>query len=194
MSLQRSDEKTQNVIIAPPDRTLVIVTIFLIVIGIMSIFSATSAKAIAENQHPAYYLIKQTMWLVAGIFGCWAFTKFDYRKLRPLALPFAFFVIILLLLTAFTPLGVSVNGAKRWLYLGVQFQPSEFSKLAIILCMADAFAKDTKLFDSSKIYLLFCIFTHYSACNNAAKLVYDNSALPLRWQLCIIAQGVLWLF
>ncbi len=183
MSLQKNDEKTQNVIIAPPDRTLVIATIFLIVIGIMSIFSATSAKAIAENHHPIYYLAKQMSWLVFGVFACWFFTKLDYRKLRPLALPFAFFVIFLLALTAFTPLGVSVNGAKRWLYLGVQFQPSEFSKLAIILCMADVFAKDTKLLDSSK-------FVYYFVFILTLGLVITQPNLSMTILLCLCAAAM----
>ena len=56
-----------NYIISPPDRTLVIVTIFLVVIGIMAIFSAGSSKAVIEGLSPIHFTIRQFFWLVAGI-------------------------------------------------------------------------------------------------------------------------------
>ena len=63
-------------IISPPDRTLVIVSIFLVVIGIMAIFSAGSAKAVGEGLSPLYFSIRQFVWLIAGIFGAAFFAKF----------------------------------------------------------------------------------------------------------------------
>ena len=77
--------------------------------------------------------------------------KVDYKKLKDWAVPFAWFVIIMLALVDFTPLGVIVNGARRWIMLGpIQFQPSEMTKLAVILLLANAFYRNGNLFDTTK--------------------------------------------
>lgn len=147
-------------IISPPDRTLVIVAIFLVVIGIMAIFSAGSSKAVMEGLSPLHFTIRQFIWLIFGIFGAWFFTKYDYKKLKGWATPVTITVVILLALVQFTQFGLTVNGAKRWFVCGpLQFQPSEFAKPAVILMFASIFCKNTTIFDSKKFsyYFLFLI-------------------------------------
>ena len=63
-------------IISPPDRTLVIVSIFLVVTGILAIFSAGSAKAVMEGLSPLHFTVRQFVWLIAGIFGASFFAKY----------------------------------------------------------------------------------------------------------------------
>ncbi len=157
MSLKRTNAEN-NVIITPPDKTLIIVSIFIIVIGIMSVFSAGSARAIREGFNPTYYLLKQLAGLVIGTICCWFATfKMDYKKLRSFALPYSVFVLVLLALTA-SPLGISANGAQRWLSIGgIRFQPSEFAKLAVVLCFAIVFSKDAKIFKPEK-YIYYAVF------------------------------------
>lgn len=66
-------------------------------------------------------------------------------------MPFAWFVIVMLALVDFTPLGVIVNGARRWIMLGpIQFQPSEMTKFAVIMLLANAFYRDANIFSSTK--------------------------------------------
>lgn len=147
-------------IISPPDRTLVIVTIFLVIIGIMAIFSAGSSKAVMEGLSPLHFTIRQFIWLVAGIFGASFFAKYDYKKLKNHAMPLAVFVLILLALVQFTQFGLTVNGAKRWFVCGpLQFQPSEFAKPAVILMFASMFCKNISIFDPKKFpyYFIFMI-------------------------------------
>ena len=157
MSYQNNEVKS-NYIITPPDKSLIMVSIFIIVIGILSVFSAGSARAISEGENPLFYFIRHIAWLIGGIGACAFITyKIDYKKLRFIAIPFAIFVLVLLFLTAYTPLGVTVNGARRWLDIGYRFQPSEFAKLAVILCFADIFSKNVKLIDSSK-YIHYIMF------------------------------------
>ena len=136
MSLKRINAENK-VIISPPDKTLIIVSIFILVIGIMSVFSAGSARAIREGFNPTYYLIKQLAGLVIGAICCYFATfKLDYKQLKGFTVPFALFVLVLLVLTA-SPLGVSANGAQRWLAIGsIRFQPSEFAKLAVIIFLS----------------------------------------------------------
>ena len=147
-------------IISPPDRTLVIVSIFLVVIGIMAIFSAGSAKAVGEGLSPLYFSIRQFVWLIAGIFGAAFFAKYDYKKLKNYTMPIAIMVVVMLALVQFTQLGLTVNGAKRWFVLGpLQFQPSELAKPAVILMFASLFCKNISITDSNKFpyYLMFGI-------------------------------------
>ncbi len=143
-------------VLSPPDKTLIIVVAFLVVIGLMAIFSAGAPKCMEEGTNPASFALKQLGYMIVGIFGMKYFMKLDYKKLKDWAVPFAWFVIIMLALVDFTPLGVIVNGAKRWIMLGpLQFQPSEMTKLAVIMLLSNAFYRDGRIFSSSKIMRYF---------------------------------------
>lgn len=143
-------------VISPPDKTIIIVVTFLVVIGIMAIFSAGAPKSIMHGENPAAFAIKQMIWLFFGVLGMKYFMNYDYKKLSGWAVPFAWFVIAMLLLVDFTPLGVTVNGAKRWIMLGpFQFQPSEMTKPAVILLLASAFHRDAIIFAEHKIFRYF---------------------------------------
>ena len=103
------------------------------------------------GQNPASFALKQFAYLIVGFFGLKYFMNLDYKKLRDWAVPFAWFVIAMLALVDFTPLGVIVNGARRWIMLGpIQFQPSEMTKFAVIMLLANAFYRDANIFSSTK--------------------------------------------
>ncbi len=153
-----SGRSLQNYIISPPDKTLVWIVGALIVIGIMAIFSAGSPRAVAEGVNPVFFTVRQLAWLVAGIFGAMVFANYDYRKLRAFTYQLPVAVLVLLLLVQFTPLGLTVNEAKRWLVIGpIQFQPSELAKPAVILMFASLFAQNSQLVDDKKLpaYIIF---------------------------------------
>ncbi|MBS4759652.1 MAG: putative lipid II flippase FtsW [Clostridium sp.] len=145
-----------DVVLSPPDTTLMVVVAFLVVIGLMAIFSAGAPKSMEAGQNPASFALKQFAYLIVGLFGLKYFIKLDYKKLKDWAVPFAWFVIAMLVLVDFTPLGVVVNGARRWIMLGpIQFQPSEMTKLAVIMLLSNAFYRDGNLFSSTKIMRYF---------------------------------------
>jgi len=101
--------------------------------------------------NPAQFLLKQVMCFIVGFIGLKFFTNFDYKKLADWNVVFAGVIIVLLILVDFTPLGVMVNGAKRWInLLGFQLQPSEFAKPAVVLMLASAFRNNADLFDQTK--------------------------------------------
>ncbi len=142
----------------PADNILIIVSVFIIVFGIMAVFSASAPKAIALGDNPFSFTLKQIIWLIAGVAGAFFFAGFDYRKLKPWAGFVSVFVLIMLALVQFSPLGVTVNEAKRWLVIGpLQFQPSEFAKPALVLYFATLFSKNCAIVDSKKypFYFLF---------------------------------------
>lgn len=162
MSYQRSDRlrdkygvehkrHIQSLITSEPDKALLITVTFLVIIGFLAIFSASAPKCIEEGGNPAQFLFKQLICFVVGFFGLRFFTNFDYKKLADWNMIFAGIIIVLLILVDFTPLGVTVNGAKRWInLLGFQLQPSEFAKPAVVLMLATALRKDADLFDQNK--------------------------------------------
>lgn len=165
MSYQRSNsfhdrESGNNYIISQPDNTLVTVVIFLVVIGIMAIFSAGSPRAIANGDNPLIFTFKQFVWLVAGIGAACFFSKYDYRNLKKWGILACFIVLILLLMVQFSPFGLMVNEAKRWLAFGpLQFQPSELAKPAVVLAFAGLFSTNVNILDNKKFpfYILFAI-------------------------------------
>ena len=138
-------------IISSPDKTLLIVVSFLVIIGFLAIFSATAPKCLDEGGNPAQFLFKQFICFVVGFFGLKFFTNYDYKKLADWNVVIMVSILVALFLVDFTPLGVTVNGAKRWINLaGFQLQPSEFAKPAVVLLLASAFRKDANLFDQDK--------------------------------------------
>lgn len=163
MSYQRNNsyhdrESGNNYIISQPDNTLVTVVIFLVVIGIMAIFSAGSPRAIANGDNPLVFTIKQLAWLVAGVVCASFLSRYDYKNLKGWAMPACAFVFVLLLMVQFSPLGLMVNEAKRWLAIGpLQFQPSELAKPAVVLAFASLFSSNINILDERKIpfYALF---------------------------------------
>ena len=148
---RRDEQPIQSIIISSPDKTLLIVVAFLVIIGFLAIFSATAPKCLDEGGNPAQFLIKQLICFVVGFFGLKFFMNYDYKKLADWNVIVMSVILISLILVDFTPLGVTVNGAKRWMNIaGFQLQPSEFAKPAVVLLLANAFRKDANLFDQNK--------------------------------------------
>ena len=150
-SYEPTDMSPQNM---QSDRPLLFAVIFLVVIGLMAIFSASAPKCAEMGSNPAKFLIQQLIGVALGFAGLRFLSNFHYKKLMTYTLPFAFFVIILLVLVKVA--GVTVNGAQRWINIGpMSLQPSEFAKPAVVLLLAGIFYKNTDIFDSKKIVTAF---------------------------------------
>ena len=142
---------TQNM---QSDRPLLIAVIFLVVIGLMAIFSASAPKCIEAGANPAKFFIQQIFGVIAGFVGLKFLSNFHYKKLIRYTLPFTLFVIIMLILVKV--IGTTVNGAQRWIYFGpISIQPSEFAKPAVVMLLAGVFCKDAEIFDNNKIVTAF---------------------------------------
>ncbi len=124
-----------------PDAWLVGAIASLVAIGLVMIFSASSAYAVALQHDAAYFLERQAMWLAVAVVVAYAAYRFDYRKLRALAPYAACASIASLILVRVPHVGIIAGGARRWLGVGpLQFEPSEFAKLALVLYLAAALA------------------------------------------------------
>ena len=80
---------TQNM---QSDRPLLIAVIFLVVIGLMAIFSASAPKCIEMGVNPARFLIQQLFGVIIGFVGLKFLSNFHYKKLMMYTLPFAFWL------------------------------------------------------------------------------------------------------
>ena len=139
----------QNIVITPPDKILTVVVLFLVIIGIMSVFSASVPKCINAGLNFMHYTLIQIGGVVLGYIGLRVMCNFDYKKLLNLTNGFAVFVIAMLVLVLTT--GDVINGAQRWISVGpLSLQHSEFAKPAVVMLLAKVFSKDADLLDSKK--------------------------------------------
>ena len=150
-NISNQNLSTQNM---QSDRPLLIAVIFLVVIGLMAIFSASAPKCIEMGVNPARFLIQQLIGVIAGFIGLKFLSNFHYKKLMTYTLPWAAFVIIMLIMVKVA--GVTVNGAQRWINFGpLSLQPSEFAKPAVVLLLAGVFYRNAEVFDNNKIVTAF---------------------------------------
>jgi cell division protein FtsW len=122
-----------------PDAWLAGSVALLVAIGLVMIFSASSATAYALHHDATYYLKRQFVWLaVAGIAGLGAY-RCDYRALAKYATPAITLATAALVLVLVPHIGLVSGGARRWLGFGpLSVEPSEFAKLALVLYLANA--------------------------------------------------------
>lgn len=131
---------------AREDYNALILVLLLVCFGLVMVFSTSSYKADQLFGNKAYWFIRQSIWAVIGSLVMLAISNVDYRKLyrMPGLLTLVYggmsFLLILTLL-----IGSVTKGSKRWLSLGpVSFQPSELSKVVLILFLARYLASHEK--------------------------------------------------
>ena len=130
----------------PMDLPFLMLTLLLLGVGLIMMFSASYATAYydPEVSSPLFYVIRQGVFAAAGVLIMYFVSKINYQTFRWLAVPALVGTIILLVLVL-TPLGVRINGAKRWLRMafvaGPTYQPSELAKISVILFFASRLSK-----------------------------------------------------
>jgi len=118
------------------DATLFAVTVALIGLGLVTVWSASSALAQETHGNPYYFLFRQAVWAAVGLVGMAAAMSVDYRRLRRPGVVYAVVAVTTLLLIAVLFMK-PLNETHRWLRLGpLSFQPAELAKLAMILFLA----------------------------------------------------------
>jgi cell division protein FtsW len=118
------------------DRWLFGVTLVLCLLGAVMIFSASAVTAEQQYGHSYHFLLRQVIWLVAGLLGMFALMKLDYHRLREPVVVYTVVCVVLVMLSGTFFLDKS-HATHRWIKLGpAQIQPSELAKLAVILYLA----------------------------------------------------------
>jgi cell division protein FtsW len=119
------------------DFILLIVTLALVGVGIVMVYSTSAIMAGDRFQDPYYFLKKQALFAGVG-FILMIFTLFlPYTILKRLAYPILIVSILLLVAVLIPGIGYRAGGAIRWLKIhSVSFQPSEFAKLGLVVFLA----------------------------------------------------------
>ena len=117
------------------DYSLLAVVILLTCFGLIMLYSTSAYMAEVRYGDDMYFFKKQAFISAGCIIVMILISKIDYHILTKFVTVLYGAAFILMALVRFTPLGVVVNGAKRWLKIGIQFQPSEIAKIAVIVCL-----------------------------------------------------------
>lgn len=118
------------------DYVLLTVVLFLVGFGLLMIYSASSYEAGIDYNDSAYYLKKQAQSTLIGFVGLYIMIKFPYKELQKFDV-IAMIVSAVLIVLVKTPLGITRNGASRWIDLQViTFQPAEVAKIGVIIYLA----------------------------------------------------------
>jgi cell division protein FtsW len=119
------------------DVRLLLPALFLVGIGIVMVYSASSALAVKKFGTEYYFLKKQLFFALLGIVSLIICSRFPYRFFRSLTYPLLILALVSLAAILVTGLGYSAGGAKRWFRVGsFSFQPSEFARFALIIYLA----------------------------------------------------------
>ncbi|MDB4949226.1 MAG: Spore cortex peptidoglycan biosynthesis regulator SpoVE [Gemmatimonadetes bacterium] len=142
-------------------RALLLLVLVAFGFGLLELYSASAFMARAEGLPGHYFALKQLGGAACGAVLCAVLARMDYHRWERWAWPILL-VVSLMLLVVIAPgthaIAPRINGARRWLNLGIRFQPSEFAKLALIFWTAMmAVKKEDRLHSMSKGLLPFLV-------------------------------------
>lgn len=118
------------------------ITMALICLGIIMIYSTSGIFALQGQGDSFYYLKRHICFLIFGMILACGIMAVDYRDLRKIAKPLMLAALVLLVLVLIPHIGKASYGARRWFKIGfLNFQPTEFAKLALLVYAADFLAR-----------------------------------------------------
>ncbi len=119
------------------DRYLLASVVGLVCMGLLMVASASMVISDRTFGQPFYFLLHQTVFLVAGIIFSWFLFRFSMEQWKNISAQLLLLSLFLLALVLVPGLGHQVNGSMRWLGIGpLGLQVSEFAKLAMIIYLA----------------------------------------------------------
>jgi cell division protein FtsW len=171
-------------------RALVALTAAALCFGLVEMYSASSFIARSEELPGHYYALKQLRAVGAGVLMAAIISRLDYRRFRLWAWPMLIGVglmLVVVIMPGTEAIAPRINGARRWLDLGMSFQPSELAKLVMIIWTAMlAVKKEDKLHSMSRglvpflmVWVPMALLVFLEPNLSAALLVILLSALVL---------------
>ncbi len=191
------------------DYSLLFAIVFLTIFGLVMIYSASSYKAQIDYGNAAYFMIRQGAIASVGLVLMIFISKMDYHWYAKVWKLGAVIVWILMFLVTFTPLGIEVNGKKRWLGTeSFRFQPSELVKILVIVALASMivrYGKDIDRFAGKfRVMLLVLPLALIVIINNLSTgiiivgigfvMMFVASKETWPYILCVAAAGLLLVF
>ncbi|MGJ9381318.1 stage V sporulation protein E [Salipaludibacillus neizhouensis] len=128
-----------------PDIFLVIVTLMLVTVGCLMVYSASSVSAEYRFDDAYFFVKRQLIFVALGFVSMFLMTQIDYWRWRDLSKAALWVCFLLLLIVLIPGVGLVRGGAQSWLGIGAfSIQPSEFMKLAMILFLASYISVNQK--------------------------------------------------
>jgi cell division protein FtsW len=124
-------------------RILLTATMCLLAFGAVMVYSASSATTLLQGHgYGSGYLVKFLIYGALGLLVMRMLARDGVAKVHSITAPLLFVSFVLVLAVHIPHVGVSINGARRWIGPGpFQFQPSELMKMALVLYSATLLAK-----------------------------------------------------
>jgi cell division protein FtsW len=127
------------------DLKLLFPVLFLVGIGVVMVYSASSALALNRFGSDYYFLKRQGIYSAIGIFALLTCCHLPIRFLRSMVYPILFLALLFLAAILFSEFGYSAGGSSRWLRFGsFTFQPSEFARFAIVVYLAYSMSRKSE--------------------------------------------------
>ncbi len=134
-----------------PDKTIMFITLALVVFGVIMVYSSSSFFADINFGDQFHFFKRQLAWAVLGFIGMQMTTRIKYWKYKDLIPLIAMICFSTLILVLIPGIGVKINDARRWISLGItRFQPSELSKICIVIILAWLLERKGKKISSFK--------------------------------------------
>jgi cell division protein FtsW len=148
------------------DYSLLFIILFLVCFGLVMIYSTSSYNAQRIYGDATHFLSKQALFTGAGILIMLFVSKIDYRiytknlpiiKIKPITVLYLLCLFLQIFVLFF---GVEINGSKRWIDMGPlgRFQPSELTKIAVILFTAYIVNLAPKKLDKFRGFIRVVVF------------------------------------
>jgi cell division protein FtsW len=156
----RASAATSRLRPGKPDAAIFATSLALVVIGLVFVYSASFAVALAAFDNINYFIVRQSVSAVVGLALMVFLMRLDYHRLR--AVSPVLMIVALLSLAAVLVVGNDNYGARRWINFGSlpPFQPSEYAKLAMIIYISAWLAsrgKELKTFALGFVPFIFMV-------------------------------------
>lgn len=169
------------------DYSLLAIVIFLVCFGLVMLYSTSSYSAQVKFGDSMYYFKRQAIFSAVSFFVMLVVAKINYHLYGRLA-KLSYVVAFILMILVQTPLGIEAYNARRWIRLpfGMQMQPAEVTKIAIILFIPLLICKAGKKIKDVKV--LGKIFVWGAAAAGGVYLLTDNlsTAVIVMGMVCIM--------
>jgi cell division protein FtsW len=162
----------------------------LLTLGLLMVLSASSVSSLREYGSSYAIFMRQAMWVCVGLPLAWAASRLPRGLIRALSWPALLVSVFLICLTYVPGIGVTIHGNRNWISFGgpFQLQPSELCKLALVLWLADVYARKGRLLGQWRHLLV----PMAPACIVAVGLVVGQGDLGTALVLFAIILGMLW--
>ena len=132
-------------------RAILGLTLLLLSLGLVTLYSASSVLAMRQGSPDTYYVLRQAAGAVGGLAAMIGCALTPYKRWERWSWPLLWVsvvTLVVIILPGTEAIAPEINGARRWLQIGITIQPSDFAKISVIVWTAAMAVKKAPHFDS----------------------------------------------